>query len=266
MQSTCDFDCRLCGSHDLQLWMSDGPNRKLHYYRCRNCRLWNYDLSLGLDQTQYTEKYTSPKSMLLDQQHGSVQTWRYLSALFPMPASILDIGCGNASMLHLARLDGWKVIGMELSATAAKAIERDQGIKTITANFLEYEHGSREKFDLVCLQHVLEHLPDPHHAMSKIEHLLAPGGHAYFEFPNTASIAYFMKRLLKNRGLKNKKYSEEWRPGHCNEFCRRSFTMLLENTGFELIDWQTYSSRERMNKVYRYLPVGSKARALVRKI
>ncbi len=265
MTNTCAFNCRLCASGDLQRWMSDGPNRNLHYYRCKNCRLWNYDLRLGLDQTQYTAKYTSPASMTLNKHHGSVQTWNYLSRMFPSPARILDIGCGNASMLYLARLDGWAVEGMELSESAAKAIEQDQGIKVTVANFLEYTHGTREIFDLVCLQHVLEHLPDPHLAMQKIDCLVKPGGYAYFEFPNTASAAYLVKRFLKNLGLKNKKYSEQWRPGHCNEYCRTAFIYLLDTTSFELIDWQTYSSKDWMNRIYQHLPIGSKARALIRK-
>lgn len=265
MKTVCNFSCRLCGHSDLRLWMSDGPNRNLHYYRCRNCHLWNYDLDLGLDQAQYTETYVSPKSVEFDKRHGSVQTWNYLSARFPLPARLLDIGCGNASMLHLARLDGWDVEGMELSPTAAAAIERDQGIKTTVANFLEYEHGDKEKFDLVSLQHVLEHLPDSQFAMSQISRLLKPGGHAYFEFPNTASIAYFTKRLLKNAGLKNNKYSGNWRPGHCNEFCRSAFEYLVHQTEFELLDWQTYSAKPWANSVYQILPIGSKARALIRK-
>ena len=52
--------CRLCGSKDLRLCMSDGRHSDLHYYQCGNCTLWNYDISLGMDQTQYTEHYVSP--------------------------------------------------------------------------------------------------------------------------------------------------------------------------------------------------------------
>ncbi|NNF41144.1 MAG: hypothetical protein HKN64_07175 [Woeseiaceae bacterium] len=70
---------------------------------------------------------------------------------------------------------------------------------------------------------------------------------------------------MKNRGRRNKKYSEDWRPGHCNEFCRESFEYLLEKTGFELLVWHTYSSKTLANAFYRVFPVASKARALVRK-
>jgi len=96
--------------------------------------------------------------------------------------------------------------------------------------------------------------------------LLRPNGLALLEFPNTGSTTYRVKRVLKNLGLRNKKFTAEWRPGHVNEFCRTSFEYLLSQTGFELVVWRTYSSREYANAFYRVFPVASKARALVRKI
>jgi SAM-dependent methyltransferase len=256
--------CRLCGSEDLRLCMSDGRHSDLHYYQCRNCTLWNYDISLGMDQTQYTERYVSP----LDPDHKSnidvAQSWRFLQPHLPAPGRIMDIGCGNGCLLHLARAAGWQVRGMELSAAAAGAIRDDQGIEVEVANFLEYDNPAGDRYDVVVLRHVLEHLPDSILAMQKIAALLKPGGLALLEFPNTRSFSYAMKRFLKNRGLRNKKYSADWRPGHCNEFCRRSFEVLLEKTGFELVVWQTYSSKPLADLLYRLIPVASKARALVR--
>ena len=35
----------------------------------------------------------------------------------------------------------------------------------------------------------------------------------FLELPNTGSFAYASKRLLKNRGLRNRKYPADWRPG-----------------------------------------------------
>jgi hypothetical protein len=102
--------------------------------------------------------------------------------------------------------------------------------------------------------------------MKQIGRLLKHGGFALLEFPNTASIPYLVKRLKKNLGSTNTKYSDSWRPGHCNEFCRRAFNFLLGETSFELVDWRTYSHKRINNLFYRLVPVGNKARALVRKV
>jgi SAM-dependent methyltransferase len=258
--------CRLCGSSDLQLWMTDGHNCDLSYYRCSTCTLWNYDLSLGLDQSQYTDTYVSPTVADLQQNIDVTQSWKYLRKRLTEPGKLMDIGCGNARLLHLARLEGWEVHGMELTQATADAIKKDQDIDIIVANFLDYQSDEPASFDLVVLRHVLEHLPDSILAMNQIGALLKINGYALLEFPNTRSFSYAVKRRLKNRGLKNKKYSPDWRPGHCNEFCKASFSFLLDKTGFELVDWQTYSSKTWLNPLYRIFPIASKARALVRKI
>lgn len=256
--------CRLCGSNNLSLCMSDGRNSDLHYYRCEGCGLWNYDLSLGLDQTQYTEHYVSPREKEHRRNRDVTKSWEFLRRHLGSPGRMMDIGCGNGCLLYLAREAGWEVRGMELSADAAHAIKDDTGIAVDVANFLEYDRDNAERYDVVVLRHVLEHLPDSVLAMQKIAALLKPGGVALLEFPNTRSFSYAMKRFLKNRGLRNRKYSADWRPGHCNEFCRRSFEVLLKKTGFELLVWQTYSSKPLADLFYRLFPVASKARALVR--
>lgn len=256
--------CRLCGSPNLTLCMSDGRHSNLHYYRCEQCSLWNYDIDLGLDQTQYTERYVSPLDPDYKSNRDVAQSWKFLAEHAPQPGRIMDIGCGNGCLLHLAREAGWDVRGMELSAEAAEAIRSDQGIDVEVANFLEYESSDDEQYDVVVLRHVLEHLPDPLLAMQKIGELLRPGGLALLEFPNTRSLSYAVKRFLKNRGLRNRKFDEDWRPGHCNEYCRESFEVLLDKTGFDLVVWQTYSSKPFADAIYRLFPIASKARALVR--
>ena len=258
--------CRLCGSENLILWMRDGRNVDLDYYKCQDCTLWNYDLDCGVDQTQYTEDYVSPEDTSHRFNDHMLASWNFLRRHTGEPGSIMDIGCGSGGLLYLARKDGWQVRGMELTEKAARDIAEDQGIDVVVANFLEYENPDNVTYDVVVLRHVLEHLPDSLLAMRKIRNLLKDNGLALLEFPNTRSTSYAVKRVLKNRGLRNKKFSAEWRPGHCNEFCRESFEFLLSQTGFELVIWQTYSNKPFANAFYRVFPIASKARALVRKI
>jgi len=255
--------CRLCGSDKLRLWMTDGRNCDLNYYKCSDCSLWNYDLSLGMGQEQYVERYVSPLNDRFKTNVHSRQTWKFLSRYAPVPGRILDIGCGNGCLLHLARQAGWRVQGMELSEKAARAIREDQNIDVTVADFLDYDNSRHDAYDVVVLRHVLEHLPDSLLAMQKVRGLLKDGGFALLEFPNTRSLGYGIKRVLKNRGLRNRKFHEDWRPGHCNEFCRRSFEYLLEQSGFELMFWQTYSNKPLANMIYGMVPVGANARALI---
>jgi SAM-dependent methyltransferase len=245
--------------------MREGRNRDLNYYRCGVCALWNYDLDCGVDQTQYTARYVSPDDAGHKSNRVIARTWDYLRSRVPGPGSMLDIGCGNAALLHFARKAGWTVRGMELSEAMARAIGADQGIEVSVSDFVDYQPAPGEAYDVVVLRHVLEHLPDSKLAMRKIGALLGDSGIAFLELPNTGSFAYWSKRILKNLGLKNRKYSADWRPGHCNEFCRQSFEYLLDATGFELVEWRTYSNKPLADRIYGLLPVASKVRVLARK-
>ena len=97
--------------------------------------------------------------------------------------------------------------------------------------------------------------------MRQIKALLNNGGYAVLEFPNIASVGYQIKRLMKKCGFRLNKFHPDWRPGHCNEFCRESFEYLLTKTGLELVKWETYSSKPVTNAFYQLFPIGTKARA-----
>lgn len=257
--------CRVCGSKDLVEWMRDGRLRDCVYYRCPACGLWNYDMDCGLDQTQYAATYRPPTDESWAHNVENRQAWQALARYLDEPGSLLDIGCGNGSFMLNARTAGWSVAGLELSGDLAAAVREELGVEITQGDFLDPAGSDSQRYDVVVLRHVLEHLPDPHLAMQRIRERLAPGGLAFLEFPNTGSVSYAIKRILKNLGLRNRKYSTDWRPGHCNEYCRGAFQALLDATGFELVAWETYSHSPMGNALYRYVPVGSKARALVRR-
>jgi len=256
--------CRLCGGRDLKLYYSQGNNDQFRFYRCLRCKLVNYDLSSGLNQEKYAEAYVDPRQD--DHRHNIRQTgtYRFLRKHLDTPGRVLDVGCGNGRLLFLARQDGWTVRGLELSGFLAESTERTVDIDVDVGDLLEYR--TTEKFGLVILRHVLEHIPDPIRAMNRINALLKIGGHSILEFPNIVALGFRIKRSLERMGLRKKRYPENYRPGHCNEFCRESFTFLLAKTGFRLETWHTYSSNPLFSPIHRALNTGSKARALIRKV
>jgi 2-polyprenyl-3-methyl-5-hydroxy-6-metoxy-1,4-benzoquinol methylase len=177
----------------------------------------------------------------------------------------LDIGCGSGALLFYARQDGWQVKGLELSENLAKEVKLKHNIEVTPINFMDLENFE-EKYDLVTLRHVLEHIPDSRLAMSKIHKLLKPGGLAVLEFPNIEGMSFKLKRLLNWLALAKKKYNPDFVPGHCNEFSKKSFRYLASEAGFEILTWQTYSRNTLASVFYQLFPVGTKARVLICKI
>lgn len=257
--------CRVCGSDRLALFYAEGLDATFKYYRCAQCRLVNYDLSTGHDQAQYTQTYVSPKDDTAKPNRDQRESYDYLKQYVRPPGRMLDIGCYNAKILYLARLDGWEVQGLDLSPELAAKVKAEVDIDIVVEDFLTYQ--PTRKYDVVILRHVLEHLVDPVAAMSKIKSMLNDKGMCLIEIPNIDGHSKRAKRLLWRLGLrKPKRLPGDAKPGHVNEYCRASFRYLAEKTGFEIVDWRTYSSHSLTDPLYRSLGIGNKARALIRSV
>lgn len=256
--------CRLCDSSNLKLYYTEGNDDQFRYYRCPKCKLVNYDLSAGFDQEKHTKCFIDPRDEKGKSNQALIQTYNFIKRFFSHRGLLFDIGCGNGRLLYLASKDGWKVSGIEMFSSLAKSIKKTIDIDILVGDFIEYK-PEEERYDLIVMRHVLEHLPDPVCAMEKINRLLKEGGHALFEFPNTDSLDLRLKWFLRRNGIYRRRFLPDYIPHHCNEFCRRSFEFLLSKTGFRLIKWQTYSSKELLSPFYNLLKFGNKARALVMK-
>ena len=222
-------------------------------------------MSTGFDQEKDTKYFIDPR----DDKHKTnivqEQTYNFIKRYIAKPGKLLDIGCGNGRLLLIARKDGWEVGGIELLSFRADSIKKTTGIEVKVCNFLKYEVAENESYDLIVLRHVLEHLPDCILAMNKIDSLLKNNGYAVLEFPNTDGLDSRFKWFLRRNGIYRKRFSPDYIPHHCNEFCKESFEFLLAKTGFRIVIWQTYSSNELLSPLYNVLKFGSKTRTVIRK-
>lgn len=105
---------------------------------------------------------------------------------------LLDVGCGSGALLERHRELGWTVRGIEPSLA---------GIAACRARGLEVHHGSLRdapwepgSFDVVILNHVVEHLLEPRAALVRAAELLAPGGYVRVVTPNSRAWGYSLYR------------------------------------------------------------------------
>ena len=263
-----NWPCRLCGSRNLRLHYTQGNHGEFRFYRCGGCQLVNYDLAGGLDQEKYEQAMPDPRDPAAAKNRAQTETYRFLCRHLRPPGGLLEIGCGNGRLLHLAQTDGWTVTGLELSPALAKSIVRNLDIPVTVADIHEPGLPARlgaGRHDVIVLRHVLEHLPEPNAVMAVFRALLAEGGHIVLEFPNIDGLGFALRRKLEKTGLRRKAWPPGYRPGHCNEYSRASFRHLAERNGFELLVWETYSRNPAWNWVVNHWPVGIKARTLIRK-
>jgi len=144
---------------------------------------------------------------------------------------LLDIGCGNGNYLEVMRNLGWEVQGMEPDQNAAKVGCERYGldIKTGHINEVEFQENS---FDVVTLNHVIEHLHDPSETLDVLHSLLKKGGCIVIVTPNTESLGH-------------KFFKKDWRgleaPRHLFLYSAKNIESLLTKAGFNVDVVRTYA-------------------------
>jgi 2-polyprenyl-3-methyl-5-hydroxy-6-metoxy-1,4-benzoquinol methylase len=97
---------------------------------------------------------------------------------------ILDVGSGDgAKLMALANL-GYSVKGIDPFIKATKSYKNGLVIEKKEINDID------EKFDLITLNHVFEHLLTPFELLEKLNSLLNTGGYCIIRTPTTSSFAW----------------------------------------------------------------------------
>jgi SAM-dependent methyltransferase len=199
-------------------------------YRCPACSLeFMRPLPLSeikqrqMDSVDDAEMFNS---QLLRTLHERLIIWpeirKVRSMLGRNDFSMLDIGCGTGWISRIWAGSGVRVTGLEPSQTRA-AIARERGLRVLSC-YVE-EMSSDEKFDLIVIRHVIEHLGEPAAILSNLVPRLSPGGVLLIVVPNIDCIG-------------RKIFDTNWTwvlPWHCNFFNPLSLRTLLENCGYDTV-------------------------------
>jgi SAM-dependent methyltransferase len=98
---------------------------------------------------------------------------------------LLDVGCGDGWQLDLYRLAGRtrvRTSGVEIKEDVCE-VARRKGHRVYCGRFEDVQISDR--FDLVNLSQVIEHVADPRGFVKRIHGVLRPGGVFVLETPNT---------------------------------------------------------------------------------
>jgi 2-polyprenyl-3-methyl-5-hydroxy-6-metoxy-1,4-benzoquinol methylase len=96
---------------------------------------------------------------------------------------LLEVGVGSGSLLQAARGQGFEVAGCDLSPAICERVER-LGIRVHCGTLEELQDEGW--FDVVVMNHLLEHVHDPVALLGNVQRLLAPGGLVHICVPNAA--------------------------------------------------------------------------------
>jgi 2-polyprenyl-3-methyl-5-hydroxy-6-metoxy-1,4-benzoquinol methylase len=124
------------------------------------------------------ENYDATERARLPKFRSSLELlFRYVDS----PRNLLDVGAATGGFLALARQKGLSVSGIELSPYAAELARMRRGLDLLVCRLEDFV--TEERYDIVHLNHVLEHFVDPHQAVARIEQMLSQKGVVYVEVP-----------------------------------------------------------------------------------
>lgn len=149
------------------------------------------------------------------------QSWieNLLSKYLPEKPIILDWG-GGTGINTPFREKGGRVFCYDVSGVLCET-----GVIGIQKKQLP-----EEKYDLICLSHVIEHIPYPSLLINEAKKYIT-NGVIYIEVPFEPLMQKMEGQSDKSILLKNKKHWHE----HINFFSRKSLVALLKNSGFTVI-------------------------------
>lgn len=205
-----------------------------------------HERMLQLEQAYYgdPEKYSATV--------GSDASTMYRTRLDFISASktggaLLDVGAGKGEFLALAAGKGWDVQGIEPSPSFRRYAKDRYGIACHAGYLGDSVSLPERSFDVITLNHVLEHVDRPHGLLEGIRRYLKEDGVIFIEVPNCDS--YFLRVLdlyFRMKGLPwSSRLSPFHPPFHRFGFTSRSLTLLLERSGFRVLRAATFSGRDR---------------------
>ena len=99
---------------------------------------------------------------------------------------ILEVGCAEGGLLESLQSIGMDVYGVELSPERAEiAKQKDYSLKVSVGDITDPNLASKlnDKFDVIIMREVIEHLSDKNAAFNNLDKLLNENGYLFISFP-----------------------------------------------------------------------------------
>lgn len=151
--------------------------------------------------------------------------WHQMDVFVPyMPAGkLLDVGCGNGQLTAWLVNHGWHVYGVDLAPSACR-LAGEAGLN-ISCGELEEASYPSDFFDVIVINHVLEHVHAPDELLCECHRILKSGGTLIVDVPNFGS---FKAQLFRQS------WSHIDSPRHLSHFTIETLESIIKSGGFTI--------------------------------
>ena len=190
--------CRLCGSQKAERVseeVSDAPEARI--YRCEACDMVYLHPIMSVDEENTFYEQEFPTYMEARNAPGGADAEAHFRSNLPeadrRTALVRPLLSSEMSVLEIGSATGYFLSTLQGYVASVKGVEpgksfadhaRSRGIQTVAA----LKDLEDERFDVILLYYVLEHIRNPVAFLSDLRPYLKPGGRLMLEVPNVDDV------------------------------------------------------------------------------
>lgn len=187
------------------------------------------------ERSSYRKTYSADELTFIthkiEQKHYLVER----SALGGDRQSLLDVGCGEGFSLKWFSQKGYDVKGLDFSSAGIDAMNPEYSQYVETGDVflsLEQKITAAESYDIIWLQHVLEHVLEPLDLLKSLRSLINPQGALLVTVPNDGND---LQESIYHSGKVDNRY---WivQPDHISYFTASSLVNTVNAAGWRCLD------------------------------
>ena len=248
------YQSSLNGKSFTSYTFSARRKREPEHYRivaCNNCSLGRSDPVI--DESKLNELYAESRFIFPEEAPYAARTYqKLLKRMIDNNGlkvnSLMEIGCSNGFFLEKAIESGVnEVVGFEPSRDCWEHA-RENVRKHIFNDVFRPELLNGKKCDLACFFQVIDHLKDPEKTLCSVAQTLHPKGCLLLVCHDVES---WTAKLLGN-------HSPIFDVEHIYLFSKKTIRMLLERTGFEVVEVGSLANVYPLSYWMRMLPLANR--------
>ena len=255
------MECNLCNGNSFETFLQTSGNEKgiaffpssdiignNNLVKCNDCGL--VFVNPLPDEKEVLEEYTNFKDeRFASQAEGREITFeKNLKDIekYKKNGKLLDIGTASGSFIYMAKKRGWDVEGIELNKYLIKWAKENYKLDIKQGTLFQNKFSN--KFDVITLWDVLEHVTNPTKTLERCNELLKDDGIFVVNYPDYKSWIAFL-------------LGEKWAfylSVHLYYFDKETIEKILNKCGFEVLKIKPHIQYLELGYIFlrakRYMP------------
>ena len=245
------YDCICCGFNKVKTISNPGRNfTMLHTVMCEGCGLIHSDPIPSLKELSifYKQNYRiSYKHSYQPQKRHTLRyaktTLNYLKKIISFikvnnyeNLKFLDIGSGSGELLYFAKKMGFQTLGIEPNEGYANFCKNSLALNVVNSTY-ENANLKKNEYDIINLNQVLEHLPNPITVLNDLKSYLKKNGLLIITVPDIEAQIHSPNTIFH--------YAHIYNYNHIH------LKKIINDQGFEILNPETKTTSIIAQKNYK---------------